>query len=231
MTIDLSYFDQWMIAPYAICLFGSVLIGLVYIAARLKHSGIKVEYILYILFLDFICILLCGNFLAAVMQQKTPREAGFTSLGGAAGMLFGVCLNNAIFKEKRTEITDTCVTALPLIYSIAKIGCLFGGCCGGLPDTGPFAVRYIRNGQTVGADSIPVQLIETVVFFLLFFLFIRCKNKIGAAQMIILCSVAKFLTDFLREVHKDTIISQNQVGCVVVIVATTLVWIRKRRVV
>ena len=41
MTIDLSYFDRWVIAPYAICLFGSVLIGLVYIAVRLKHSGIK----------------------------------------------------------------------------------------------------------------------------------------------------------------------------------------------
>ena len=163
------------------------------------------------------------------MQQKTPREAGFTSLGGAAGMLLGVWLNNAIFKEKRTEITEACVTALPLIYSIAKLGCLFGGCCEGLPYTGPFAVRYLRNGQTVQADSIPVQLIETVVFLLLFFLFFRCKNKIGAAQMIILCSVAKFLTDFLRDVHKDAVISQNQVGCVVVIVAAAFICVRKRR--
>ena len=48
MTIDLSYFDRWIIAPYAICLFGSVLIGLAYIAVRLKHSGIKTEYTMYI---------------------------------------------------------------------------------------------------------------------------------------------------------------------------------------
>lgn len=229
MTIDLSYFDRWIIAPYAICLFGSVLIGLAYIAVRLKHSGIKTEYTMYILFLELISILLCGNFLASVMQQKTPREAGFTSLGGAAGMLFGGWLNNVIFKEKRTEITETCVTALPLIYSIAKLGCLFGGCCVGLPYTGPFAVRYLRNGQIVQADSIPVQLIETVVFLLLFLAFLRCKNKIGAAQMIILCSVAKFLTDFLRDVHKDTVISPNQVGCVVVIVAAAFICVRKRR--
>ena len=93
MTIDLSYFDRWVIAPYAICLFGSVLIGLVYIAVRIKRSGIKTEYIMYILFLELISILICGNFLASVMQQKTPREAGFTSLGGAAGMLLGVWLN------------------------------------------------------------------------------------------------------------------------------------------
>ena len=184
---------------------------------------------MYILFLELISILMCGNFLASVMQQKTPREAGFTSLGGAAGMLLGVWLNNVIFKEKRTEITETCITALPLIYSIAKLGCLFGGCCGGLPYTGPFAVRYLRNGQIVQADSIPVQLIETVVFLLLFFSFFRCKNKIGAAQMIILCSVAKFLTDFLRDVHKDTVVSPNQVGCVVVIVAAALICVRKRR--
>lgn len=83
MTIDLSYFDRWVIAPYAIWLFGSVLIGLVYIAVRIKRSGIKTEYIMYILFLELISILICGNFLASVMQQKTPREAGFTSLGGA----------------------------------------------------------------------------------------------------------------------------------------------------
>ena len=134
--------------------------------------------------LDLISILLCGNFLASVMQQKTPREAGFTSLGGAAGMLLGVWLNNAIFKEKRTEITEACVTALPLIYSIAKLGCLFGGCCEGLPYTGPFAVRYLRNGQTVQADSIPVQLIETVVFLLLFFSFLRCKNKMNLFALI-----------------------------------------------
>ena len=74
-----------------------------------------------------------------------------------------------------------------------------------------------------------MQLIETVVFLLLFFLFFRCKNKIGAAQMIILCSVAKFLTDFLRDVHKDAVISQNQVGCVVVIVAAAFICVRKRR--
>ena len=74
MTIDLSYFDRWVIAPYAICLFGSVLIGLVYIAVRIKYSGIKTEYIMYILFLELISILMCGNFLASVMQQKTPRR-------------------------------------------------------------------------------------------------------------------------------------------------------------
>lgn len=73
MTIDLSYFDRWVIAPYAICLFGSVLIGLVYIAVRLKHSGIKTEYIMYILFLELISILMCGNFLASVMQQNSAR--------------------------------------------------------------------------------------------------------------------------------------------------------------
>ena len=54
MIIDLSYFDRWVIAPYAICLFGSVLIGLVYIAVRIKYSGIKTEYIMYILFLELI---------------------------------------------------------------------------------------------------------------------------------------------------------------------------------
>lgn len=47
--------------------------------------------------------------------------------------------------------------------------------------------------------------------------------------MIILCSVAKLLTDFLRDVHKDTVISPNQVGCVVVIVAAALICVRKRR--
>lgn len=80
MTIDLSYFDRWVIAPYAICLFGSVLIGLVYIAVRIKRSGIKTEYIMYILFLELISILICGNFLASVMQQKLRARQDLPAL-------------------------------------------------------------------------------------------------------------------------------------------------------
>ena len=224
MTIDISYFEHWIIAPYAICLFASILIGLIYIALSLKHSGMKWEHISYILLLDFISILLLGNFTAAVMQKKPPSQAGFTSLGGMAGMLTGVWFSNYIFKEYRKEITKASVTALPLIYSISKLGCLAGGCCGGLRAAEPFAVRYVKGDQIIHDYAIPVQLIETMAFFCVFLIFVKLKQQISSCQMILICSAVKFFTDFLREVHTDTMISQNQIGCLVIMALTVIVY-------
>ena len=230
MTIDLSRMEHWVIAPYAICLFASVVIGLIYVAVRLKHSGMKTEYIMYILFLNFISILVLGNLISAVMSFKMPLKAGFTSLGGATGVLVGALLCSFIFKASSKVIREACVTALPLIYSIAKLGCLFGGCCGGIAFAGPFAVRYVRNQEIVHDYALPVPFVETVVFLALFLAFEKMKNEISVCHMILICSMAKFMLDFLRDVHKDTMISKNQFGCLTIIALTIICcrWNRQR---
>lgn len=230
MTIDLSRMEHWVIAPYAICLFASVVIGLIYVAVRLKHSGMKTEYIMYILFLNFISILVLGNLISAVMSFKMPLKAGFTSLGGATGVLVGALLCSFIFKASSKVIREACVTALPLIYSIAKLGCLFGGCCGGIAFAGPFAVRYVRNQEIVHDYALPVPFVETVVFLALFLAFEKMKNEISVCHMILICSMAKFMLDFLRDVHKDTMISKNQFGCLAIMALTIICcrWNRQR---
>lgn len=147
---------------------------------------------------------------------------GLSSMGGLFGMYLSVVTLALIRRDRRTtSITlENCTIVLPLIYSISKLGCFFAGCCHGIPYHGPCCVEY--SGKVTETGCIfPVQLAETVVFFVIFavgiaMLMKKCRNT--SVYTLTACSAAKGLLDFLRESHMDKVISLNQILCIIVVI-------------
>ena len=150
------------------------------------------------------------------------KKIGLSSMGGLFGMYLSVMTLALIKRDPvTTGITlENCTLVLPIIYSISKLGCFFAGCCHGISYHGPCCVKY--SGKITESDYIfPVQLTETIVFFLIFaigmiMLIKNCKNI--SVFILTACAVAKGLLDFLRESHMDKIISLNQILCIIVVI-------------
>ena len=98
-------------------------------------------------------------------------EGGFVFYGGAIGGVLGYLLGIKIAKCKLTDFTDFFAVLIPLVHGFGRIGCFCSGCCYGIPYEGPFSVIYTHPLSTVptGIGIFPVQLLESLLLFILFF--------------------------------------------------------------
>lgn len=76
-------------------------------------------------------------FVIKYWKRQGKPSLGLTSIGGVFGIAVGSIIMYLIFKDRM--LMQAYFTTFPLIYSVSKIGCFFGGCCGGLDWT--FFVR------------------------------------------------------------------------------------------
>ena len=156
---------------------------------------------------------------------------GFSSIGGLVGMYMATLIS-AIIERKYGEIKvmlENCTFALPLMYSISKIGCFLSGCCHGMAYDGIFSVDYIGS-ESGNITVFPVQIFETVSFFIIFaigiFLY-KKHNRNSVWITFMLSAAAKFVLDFLRESHHNQIISLNQILCILLItIGAAIIFIR-----
>lgn len=199
---------------YGLILFGSVITGLIFSALYMIKNGVKRSVALAVAGLQVLLIFYFGamySFLFSSEKGVSFFNAGLSSMGGAIGAVIGILISGKIFKEYKKEIAVSYFTAIPLIYSLSKLGCFFAGCCHGR-ESRFLAVRY--PGSDV--SYIPVQLMETIVFFIIFMIVFAGKKKQTAN--IAMCCTAKFLLDFFREPVSSSIISVNQIACIVMAV-------------
>ena len=142
-------------------------------------------------------------------------KLGLSSYGGIFGGLIFLILFALQFKKKISNMIYTFVLPIPLMYSIGKIGCFLAGCCYGIPYNGfgHIVYKYAVNSEINNISFFPVQLVESIVFFLIF-LYACFKHKDYSLKnlgiLIILCGFAKFLLDFLRASHMGIILSTAQ---------------------
>lgn len=151
------------------------------------------------------------------------KEFGLSSIGGLVGM-YGSVLTLALITNDKNQskvMFENCTLVLPLMYSVSKVGCLLAGCCHGRPYSGPFCIEY--TGKVTETGSVfPVQLAETVVFFLIFAagVIMFAKGSRAVMYMVFIASAAaKGLLDFTRASHVGRILSLNQVLCFVMMIA------------
>ncbi len=109
---------------------------------------------------------------------------GFVFYGGFIGGALGLLIYVKAFKLKLTDFTDVYAVAIPLGHALGRIGCLFGGCCYGMPYDGPFAVTYTENTLSNAPKNIPllpIQGIEAalliVLFIILLIIYFSAKGK------------------------------------------------------
>lgn len=151
-------------------------------------------------------------------------KAGFSSMGGAIGALGAAIVMDIVFK-RQYRIVDAQVRVAPLLYSIAKVGCFSVGCCRGKVYSGPFHVAYERFP---GDTFIPVQLIETVVFMLIFIIgmtLLRNKNYI---LILTIALVSKIALDYLR-LSNDGKFGFTQSVCVIVALGMIIMYFVQER--
>lgn len=177
-----------------------------------------------------------GIMLGGLIYTKiVSNGVGFSSLGGVLGGLLFLFIYSLIIKKDYKYMLILFMPSIPLMYAIGKIGCFVAGCCFGIPYDGLLHVTY--NNSIVaphGVNLFPVQITETIVFLIIFIWIIRkyVKNNISIQLImkeIMVCSIAKFMLDFLRYEHVSKMITSNQIMCVVLFIISLLYFIKLNR--
>lgn len=208
------------ISPYSVTFVGAFIVSFAVVFLLLKKRGVPTNYIGYSILLNVVLILYGAKMFSVITRgfQISIFEAGFSSLGGAIGLLVGIFVFGKIYPEGRTSLWEAYVTVLPLLYGISKIGCYLVGCCHGISYEGPLAVVY-DSDYMQGGPYFPVQLAESIGFLGIFvvglLIYLRSSRRNLVPVIMILCATTKFLLDFLREEHLGKIVSVNQLVCIV----------------
>lgn len=199
-------------SPYGAIVITSVLIGFTVVICSLRKSGVAKQTVFYTCLLTAVCTIV-SSVMFTVLQSNDLRSIGFSGLGGAVGMIGGVLISGLIIRDKPDIVMATFVATAPLMYGLAKFGCLFAGCCHGKSYDGPFAVVY--HGKMEGS-YFPAQIIDMVIFIMIFItgmiLIHKMKNKTAAIYIILLILIpVRFLLEYFRSYHEGTLISSGQI--------------------
>ena len=210
---------------YGVMILISVFMGALFQALFLRKNKVEHRDIFLFLIMYFFYAIFGGMMLSYLEDGKL----GLSSYGGAIGVIIAAIIYEKIKPSNGVFIKAT-VLALPLIYSISKLGCFFAGCCYGMPYEGSFAIKY-SFGEQAGVSLFPVQFAETVMFMALFILCGRMQNhKHIVGITLILMAIAKASLDFLRYSHIGKIVSLNQLISLAFIVIGILILTRKKAV-
>lgn len=121
---------------------------------------------------SFLLYLVASYGLDRVLEDiKNGNYSFFTSggmvfYGGVIGGVAGAFLGKHITHETRNSmLVNAFVPCIPFGHAIGRVGCLFGGCCYGLPYDGIGAVHLDPVGITY--PVFPIQLLEAAINLIL----------------------------------------------------------------
>ena len=207
------------VSPYAVMFLLAFICSFVIVFILLRRKGFPVSFIGYSMFLNLVMTLTGAKLYTVITSgfRQSILTSGISSLGGVIGLLAGTFIFGLIYKAGQKILLQTYCLVIPLMYSIAKIGCYLVGCCHGIPYTGPLAISY-DNMVMQGGPYFPVQLAETITFALIFLICLKIyfseHNNYVVPLVMLLCAVGKFSLEYLREEHIGKILSANQLVCI-----------------
>ena len=214
---------------YGIIILISFIFGAIFNYIYLKKNKVELHYIiLFISMIIFFAIIggdLMSQFLTKEKDFVFPLF-GLSSYGGAIGIIVASIIFEKIYPKNKIFIKSA-ILSLPLIYSISKLACFFAGCCYGLPYENAFFSVIYTDGLNI--PLIPIQLIETIVFSIVFITCILLRDKKNIIYItIILSAFSKFFLDFFRYDHLAEIISKNQIISIVFIIISIFLILKER---
>lgn len=205
---------------YEIMIIFSIVIGCIYIFLSLKNENIEYKTIIIYFIFFFIFSIIFGKLYTYVAYgfKTSYMEAKLSSYGGLIGTVIWSIIYEKI-KPANGKIIKYTILALPLIYSFTKVGCFFVGCCHGFVYNGPFAIKYPHISDEF---LFPIQLIEIIVFFIMFILCNSNKDKKNITYITLsLIAITKFLAEFLRDTK---FINSNQIFSLILLLVTIIVY-------
>jgi len=176
--------------------------------------------------------------LLATMLFLGWAESGFTYFGSkdiAKGFIYAIptaFLCAKLFKLKAGAVLNMFAITPLFVHAIARIGCLFTGCCYGYYcEWGFYSIKRQYN-------TFPVQMLEILLLFLMIIVFTVISKKQKYAPngilmpiMLITYSIMRFITEYWRENYKIWAgLSVISFHCIVMfIVGVTFYFVLKRR--
>ena len=206
------------IYPIIICI--SIIIGLFYIYFSIKKEK-EWNSLIYLFFLlSIYTILVSAKFFAMITEGEINFfKAGLASFGGAIGLI-GSSIIFELILHLKGKLLKYSIISLALIYGLSKIGCFLAGCCYGIPYNGLLSVTY-PDGLNI--PLFPVQLLESIVFIIIFFILNKQKNNKNIIYIsLITMSISKFFLDYLRYEHFYTNFNSNQIVSFIVLFITVI---------
>ena len=133
---------------------------------------------------------------------ETLGQGGIVFYGGLFGGILGVWIGCRIVGLRFLPVLDLCAPALAFGHAFGRVGCLFAGCCYGMPCNLPFCFA-LSPAIEGGARLFPVQLFESacdLVLCLALVLYLRKQRPVPRAAGIFLMSYAtyRFIFEFFR---------------------------------
>ncbi|NLC48287.1 MAG: prolipoprotein diacylglyceryl transferase [Tenericutes bacterium] len=207
---------------YSIMILLSLVANIIVVIYVSKKFSFTKEEIIGALIYENIGIIAGAKILTYIQNYHQYGTFDFLSLGlsaygGVVGAIICLIIFSFQFKKSLKDMLFTFMPTIPLMYAIGKIGCFLVGCCHGIEYNGLGSVVYKYSSIAPKNVSLfPVQLVETIVFILIFIYMINkiVKNKFTWNILginFILCGASKFILDFLRISHINVIISLNQI--------------------
>lgn len=204
---------------YIIFILLALILNIIISTIQFK-SKYKLKEIMICLFIENIGIILGAKIFdiftnIEIYKTMSIQEIilnGFSYWGSIFGAITGILIYAKLAKKSYTDLAQILFPNLILIYSISKIGCYLNGCCEG---------KILENGI-----QIPIQLIETVVFAIIYFYIILRKYK-NMYQKIFISSIIfcvfKLILEFFRQPVNIMPISISQIISIWAIIIL-LIW-------
>ena len=197
--MDFTYFNF-----YALFITLSIFIGLFVFNVFLRKCHINKLHIIF-LNMSFLLFIPLFSLLLTIIENYLFNHKlviGFSSYGGAIGMILVLYLFCKIFHYNKSLFFKQLFFCIPLMYSISKIGCFLVGCCYGIKYRGFGCIKYSASkGAPINVNLFPIQLVESLTFLIIFLSLFKLKtkdNKLFIGLVFIICGIAKFSLEFLR---------------------------------
>lgn len=159
-------------------------------------------------------------------------HGGFVFYGGLLGVIAGILFVTKWKRRDPREMLDFAAPAFPLFHALARIGCLFAGCCYGIP----WLWGVVLQGETV--VRFPVQLLESLCDLVIFAFLLLRSRRTGSSQgsfslYMTSYAVCRFFLEFFRG---DTVrglwppgLSTSQYISLFILAAFAVTFLRARR--
>lgn len=130
-------------------------------------------------------------------------SSGFVFYGGMIGGLLLCFAAAQLHHINAVPLVNKMIFGVPLLHGFGRIGCLFAGCCYGIPYQGIFAVNYPEQSYgPAGISCFPVQPLESIFLWILAWVVwkasMRENTVFPIAAYIIGYGLERFFLEFLR---------------------------------
>lgn len=129
---------------------------------------------------------------------------GLVFYGGLIGAFIGFYLYCKKYKLSLINMIELYVPSIPLIHGFGRIGCFFAGCCYGVEYSGLLHVIFHKSAVAPnGVPLFPVQLIESLINFVAFFILMiygkkKRRNGVVLGSYLIYYGILRFILEFFR---------------------------------